>query len=635
MDTRFQNFYERELKHLREVGEEFARDFPKIASRLSLANFECQDPYVERLLEGFAFMAARVQLELSNQFPQFSEQLTSIVYPHYVCPTPAMTVVHLLLKLNDPALQRGFEFPRGAQLVSRYEVGQATKCTFRTAHDIRLWPVEIRSARYEPFTGDLPHEVPFSGEAQAVLRMTVGCTAGVRFDELGLDRLCFFLPGKGIDPKRVFHQVLGHAMGVVFRARREGELVFEAALDSSCIAARGLDDAESLLPYDARSFQGYRLLHEYFAFPQRYLFFELQQLETVLMDCDHDELEISFVLDEADPELIGALAAPHFALNCTPAINLFPRSAKLVRLDDSEHEHRVVPDPSKSHDYEVFSIEKVTAHGRGVVGEREFFPIYGAHARWHHNISDNESYYTSRRVQANLAPPRKRNGKTARPRDGYRGSEVYVSLVDGDQGSHASDLHALDIRTLSTNRHLASHIPSSTGGNDFTPTDGAPVDGISTIVHISRPRPSPAHGDLSWKLMSHLSSNFLSLADGRGSERAAQLRELLTLYAEFGPPSSEDANKTHIAAIRSVTTTPIVLSLPDHPYGTFARGIEVCLTFDTEKLPRAEAFMLGSVLERFFAKYTSINSIVRTVLKTTRGKEVKRWPARIGNRHLI
>src|SRR5688572_2291863 len=283
MDPRLLTYYNRELGYLRELGGEFAKQFPKIAGRLGLESFECSDPYVERLLEGFAFLAARVQLKFDAEFPRFTEQLLDMVYPHYLAPTPSMAVVQLHPDPTQGILSDGFLVPRGTFLRSNIGKGEQTPCTYRTGHDLRLWPLEITAASHSSYVGELGDiDLRTPRRVKGVLRIRLRTTGGITFDQLALDRLPFFLHGPDTVAMRLYE--LFHAGPLAAVVRQPGAN-WRELIRVDPVRAPGFDDDEALLPFSARSFQGYRLLQEYFAAPKRFLFAELMGLSKGVRRC--------------------------------------------------------------------------------------------------------------------------------------------------------------------------------------------------------------------------------------------------------------------------------------------------------------------------------------------------------------
>jgi type VI secretion system protein ImpG len=619
MDQRLLAYYGRELSYLRELGGEFAKQFPKVAGRLGLDSFECADPYVERLLEGFAFLAARVQLKIDSEFPRFTEGLLSVVYPHYLAPTPSMAVVKMEPNHRQGVLTDGFRVPRGSVLRGNLGRGEQTACEFRTAHDVDLWPIELGSVSHSSFVADLGEiSLPSRKIVRGAIRLRFNTVNGAPVSQLALERLPLFLRGAEQLGMRIYELVRGAGIGVMVR---DGSGTRTALITDDPIRAVGFEDEEALLPYGPRSFQGYRLLHEYFALPSRFLFVELADLGPGVRACQGSELEIVILLDRNDPSLEPLISPEHFELFCTPAINLFPRKTDRIHLNDRENEYHVVPDRTRPLDFEVHSVSEVVGFGSSASTQREFLPFYECTERTAHD--EQTAYYVIHRQQR-LASVRRVGGS----RSTYPGGEVFLSLVDGDEGPYHHDLRQLAVNALCTNRDLPLEMSVGEGKTDFFLESGAPVEAIRCVAGPSEPRPSHAFGATSWRLVSHLSLNYLSLTDAPNGQGAAALRELLHLYGDLGSATS----RREIEGVRAIQSAPITRRLKGEGPMSFGRGLEITLDCDERAFEGASVFLLGAVLERFFNKYVSLNSFTETVLKSPQRGEIMRWPARPGRR---
>jgi type VI secretion system protein ImpG len=619
MDPRILAYYSRELQYLREMGGEFAREFPKVAGRLGLESLECSDPYVERLLESFAFLTARVQLKLDSEFPRFTQHLLDVVYPHYLAPTPSMAVLQLQPSLSDGALANGFKVPRGAVLKSLVGRGEQTSCEYRTAHDVSLWPLELSSAEYSPVLADLG-SVRLPTRARAAIRLRLRATAGLAMSNLAVSSLPVFLRGGDEIAMRLYELLLAHAVGLAARPIGSGERWVQL-LSEGAVNAVGFEDEQALLPYGPRSFRGYRLLQEYFAFPSRFLFVELSGLAEVVRRCAEPEMELIVLLDAADPRLERAVGASQFGLHCSPAINLFPRRADRIHLDASLSEFHVVPDRTRPMDFEVHSVTEVVGHGTGADEQQVFMPLYAAPDQ---TSRAGTAFYTVQRQPRMLSPKQRAQGA----RSTYVGSEVFVSLVDEAEAPYSPNLKQLGINLLCTNRDLPLHLPLDQKSTAFTLETGAPVVSIRCVAGPTAPRPSHAHGDPTWRFISHLSLNHLSLVDTENGGGARALQEMLSLYSD----SSDAVARRLIDGVKAVSSQPVTRRLPLPGPVAFGRGLEIALTCDEVAFEGTGVFLLGAVLERFFAKSVSINSFTETVLRTIQRGEVARWPIRIGHR---
>ncbi|MEM7755080.1 MAG: type VI secretion system baseplate subunit TssF [Planctomycetota bacterium] len=644
MDRRLVRYYERELRYIRESAAEFAKDYPKIAGRLALDEFECADPYVERLLEGFAFLTARVQLKLDAEFPRFTRHLLDSIFPQLLCPVPSMCVVTMSPDLEDPGLAEGPAVARGSSLKSNIGRTEQTACEYRTAHDIRLWPIEVEAASYhDRDLGSL--DLPAGTRPAAAIRLRLRVTAGLNAADLAIDRLPFFLRGSGDIPVRLYEAIFGHASEILVRAPRKPKTPPSdpARLKpTNHLRQPGFSDDEALLPVTARGFEAYRNIHEYFAFHQRFTFVEFTDLKDAFAAVPGSDVEIIVLLDEPDFELETAVDAQTFVPHCTPAINLFPKRADRVQVSDRSHEFHVVPDRTRPLDFEVYDVVEVTGYGARADDERAFRPLYQARAD-DHDTGGGKAFFSASREPRQLGERERRVGR----RSSYAGSEVFLSLVDAVEAPFASGLRQLAVTTRCTNRDLPLRMPVGQGRTDFTIESGASLESIRVVAGPTPPRASPADGDALWRLISHLNLNYLSLidaertlgaghADGKSHEAgqargATAMRDMLSLYADTLDASA----RKQIDGLRSVRSTPISRRVPVRGPVTFARGLEVAVEFEEGYYEGVGCFMLGAVLERFLAKYVSVNSFTETVVSTRERGEIMRWPTRIGRRHLL
>lgn len=625
MDPRLLRYYERELHFVREMGAEYAREFPKIAARLSLAGLECQDPYVERLLEGFAFLAARVQLKLDAEFPRFTQHLLEILCPHYLAPTPSMAVVRLFPSLTEGSLASGYTVPRGSSLKSPRGKGGEVPCEFRTAHDVTLWPIEIAKASHAPYSREIGgQDAAELRKVRAAVRIELQATAGLTFDKIEVDELTFHLHGGGDLPARLLEQVLAGTTGVLLRPA--GSSAWRELLPASSVGREGFADDRALLPFGPRSFHGYRLLHEYFALPERFHFFRVSGLRRALAGKKEKAVEIALLLDRNEASLHNVVDEGNFALYCTPAINLFPMQADTIQVSDARSEHHVVADRSHALDYEIYDVQEVDGTADASEGPRRFAPFYASHDGGER--APEGAYYTVLREPRQVSERQRRQGTRSR----YIGSEVYLSLVDGNEAPYPGDLKQLAVKVRCTNRDLPMHVTTGQGSTDFVLQAGGPVESIRCLSGPTEPAPSfvldPSAqgkaGEIAWRLVSHLSLNYLSLVDQGEGEGAGALRELLSLYA----PIATASVRKQIEGLRRVRSTPVIRRVPGAGPLAFARGLEIAVTFDENAFAGTSPFVLGAVLDEFFTRYVSINSFTETVVETLDRGELIRWPVR-------
>ena len=624
MDRKFLQYYNLELQHLRQTAAEFAQEYPKIASRLALdpeGKEVCPDPFVERLLEGFAYLTARVQLKLDAEFPRLTNSLLETVYPEYLSPTPSMAVVRFEPDFKNKALAGGYLIPRGTTIRSM-PVGKdaQTRCTYRSAHNLTLWPVQMRDAQYID-RNLLSLELPVEDVGAAIL-MTFDATAELTFADIPFEHITLFLRGTDNLPSNIMEHILAQGTAVWVRDPMEKQKGWRK-LPKGSIRPVGLDRTESLLPETPTTFEGYRLLMEYLAFPQRYLFLRIAGLSPGLVGLSGTSLEIAITLDRANPKLAPRINKTVFDMYCSPIINLFEKRTDRIDLSERFSEFHVVVDRTRPVDFEVFSIKSVTGYG-GVSGEeQEFRSFYQTRDAG----SASPAYYTIDRKRRLLSDREKKFGRMS----AYTGSEVYLSLVDSSSAPYSSNLEQLGVTALCTNRHLPLRISQGDGAAEFAVELNGPVKAVRCVSGPTEPRPSFAIGETAWRLISHLSLNYLSLMDTSEADGASSLRELLQLYLD---PEDRSAQRL-VDGVLSVRAKPILRRVPSPGVISFARGLEVTVVLDDEAFTGYGIFVFGMVLEQFFSKHVAINSFTETVIKSKQRGEIIRWPARTGKKEIL
>ena len=330
-------------------------------------------------------------------------------------------------------------------------------------------------------------------------------------------------------------------------------------------------------------------------------------------------------MNRSNPRLINEIDNTRFALFCTPAINLFPKRADRIHLNNQTHEYHIVPDRTRPLDYEVYQVQEVIGFGSTSDDQQMFLPFYQA-------SSDNSpvpkrAYYSLIRTPRVSSTKQKLQG----PRSSYVGNEVYISIVDVNEAPYRSELRQLGLETLCTNRDLPLLLPVGVSKTDFTIQTGAPVESIRCLSGPTKPRPSNAHKDTAWKLLNHLSLNYLSLVNNNDKEGAAALRGLLSLYGD----NNDLSFRKQIEGVLFIQSKPIVRRINTQGPIVFGRGLELTVTIDETAFEGTGIFLLGMVLEQFFAQYVTLNSFTETVLKSNERGEIMRWAARLGQRQLI
>jgi type VI secretion system protein ImpG len=623
MDPRLLRLYENELAFVKDMGAEFAAEHPKVAARLDLGTTEVADPYTERLLEGFAFLTARIQLKMEAEFPTFTQSLLQMVYPHYLAPTPSMTVARFRTDATAiRGMPQGVVLPAGTVLRSLLGTEDQTNCEFRTGHAVHLLPIDLTEAEYMSSAAAVAAlGLPEQRGVKAAIRLRLKAAGGLPFNKINLESLSLFLGGPEGSRARLYEQLVANVASIFVRPTTR-PLPWMDKLPPSAIRARGFEEDEALLPRTPQSFDGYRLLQEYYAMPERFLFIDIDGMDRSVIRCASSELDVVILLNRSEPVLATSFGLDHVKLFCTPAINLFPKRSDRVNLSEREVEHVIVPDRMRPLDFEVFNVQSVEGYGGDGGDAQQFMPFYAAN-----DLSQNaglRSYYLLRRQPRQLSSRARQRG----PRSSYLGHEVLISLVDPEAAPFSHSLRQLGLDLLCTNRDLPLSMPVGKQQTDFTITVSAPVESVRCEVGPTPPRPCRTDGDYAWRFISHLGLNYLSITDSDASHGAAALRELLRLYV----PSTTSPAARQLESLLSVTSYPVVRRIHGSGPVAVGRGLEVTLLMEEAAFGGNPGILLAAVLDRFFAKYVSINGFTETVLRSPERGEVMRWPMQIGQR---
>jgi type VI secretion system protein ImpG len=602
-------YYERELTFLRQTGAQFSEKYPKVAGRLLLETDKCEDPHVERLLEAFAFLAARVHLKIDDEFPEITEALLGIVYPHFIRPIPSMSVVQFQLDPEKGKLTTGLEIERDSVLYSRAVDG--VPCKFRTCFSTTLWPVHVAAAEWK--TPDRLTPPVRTGDAVGVVRLALSSPPDVPFSKFEMDRLRFYLTGESSVTNTLYELLCSSITGILVRDTANPKLP-PLFLPPTAIQPVGFGADEGMIPYDRRSFTGYRLLQEYFTFPEKFFFLDVSGLQQLPAYGFGSNIEMVFLISRFEGEqrrqrLETGVSARTFRLGCTPIVNLFPQTAEPILLDQQRVEYRVVPDVRRPNATEIFSVDEVVSlSGQEII---RFQPFYSFH---HASSEPQDALWIANRRPSN--------------RIGDNGTEIDLSLVDLRLRPVRPDTDTLTVRTTCTNRDLPSRLPFGSELGDFEIESGAPIKSILTLIKPTAPIRPPLGKSMQWRLISHLSLNYLSLVE----QGRAALQEILKLY-NFADTAFADKV---IAGIMSVESAPHFARVISENGIAFARGTHVQIEFDEEQFVGGGVYLFASVLEYFLGLYASLNSFSQLTARARQRKEIiRQWPPRAGRKILI
>lgn len=597
-------YYNRELAAIRRDAAAFAEAYPKVAGRLRLAADAVDDPFVARLLEGTAFLAARVQHRLDDELPEITDALLGLLSPQLLAPVPSMTTLRLLPPAGNRATLR---VPRG--LAVETEAVRGEKLRFRTCHDVTLWPVSVAAARLFGLPLAAPAN-PRAAGAVACLRLELRTAAAdLPIAALGLDRLRLHLRGPNA---AALHELLATATLGVALADGPAD-PRPTLLGPDALRPAGFDDAEAALPWPARAFSGHRLLTEFFAFPEKFFYVDLDGLDRRSLLQGGDRLEVFVYLGRTAPELERVLAPDAFALGCTPAVNLFPQRCEPIALDGTQSEWLVVPDARRPAAFEIVTIESVR-ESRADGSRRTVLPFHRLGRAGGDIEAAPVQFVASSRA---TLPP-------------LGGTETRLALRDPAFDPAAPADGVLTVEALCCNRDLPATLPFGDGQPRLRIAGASPVQGVEAL---SPPTPTlrPALRERgAWKLVSHLALNHLSITGGEPGAQA--LREILRLHDLRDSAES----RAMLGALLAVDTAPGLARLPGGRPGAMVRGLDITLTLEAAAWQAGGLYLFAAVIERFLAMQVSVNGFVRTRV-ALRGRPgiATAWPPRSGTRTLL
>lgn len=609
-DERLLDYYERELTFLRQLGAEFADSYKQVASRLRIESTRAEDPHVERLLQGFAFLAARVHLKIDDDFPEISQALLNVIYPQYLRPLPSMSLAEFRLDPDQATQATGWRIPRGARLITP-PAGKHTRCRFRTCYDTTLWPLEVQRVGWHA-----AHEVkgPAATSAFAVLRVDVRTLGDVPLDDIGLSALRLYLDADPGVVGSLYELLLNNCVRVVAWNPEAGSSARPLTLPGSAVQPVGFDPREGILPQPQRSFYPFRMVQEYFAFPQKYFFVDVEGLGAMAGRGFGDAFQLLFYISpfqrpERHARLQDGVGDRTVRLFCTPVVNLFRAEARPIILSQRKSEYPV----SVHGDAEVFSIEDVFAIEPGTTTKVPFVPFFALRHRASEG-GDGRFWYGRRQPRAWREDS---------------SSEMTISFVDLSGSPAQPEFPSVGATVLCSNGNLPNDLPFGTTRSDLhLEEESVPLEGIFMLTAPTRVVRPPLGGEQLWRLVSMLSLNHLSLVD-RGADA---FKEMIRLY-NFG---RSPAGERHVEGIAAIRGEPMHAPVHSEHGLSFARGRSVEIEFDEEAFTGGSVYLFASVLERFLAQYASLNSFSRLVARTRQRPEIlKAWPPRAGQKPLL
>jgi type VI secretion system protein ImpG len=617
MNKRLLEYYEQELRFLREQGREFAESHPAVAERLGIDDEEIADPYVRHLTQAFAFLAARVSMRFDDEFPTLSQGLLSVIDPMIQRPIPSVAIIQMQARQNGP--EKRTVIKRGEEFRSEFASGRAP-CRFRTTQDVTLLPVRVSEAHY--LGRDLPSLGLSTGaKARAAITLTIEATKHAAISKTPVDALDLFIHGGENTPGSILEQLHTDVVEVVVRSLDDGaQPQVVGRLEPDSIRECGLDQEQALLPIETRSFDGERLLTEYFISPRRCFFVTFSGLDAAMKACAGKRMQIVVLLKRRMETLESVVTADNFRLFCTPVVNLFDRLADRIDLLSGRFEHQIIPDRTQPLDFEVYSVHSVNGFGADST-PIPFRPFYASTD----DLPDAHSFYMTRRMR----PVFENSRRSEIGRSHYTNSQVYLNIVDVNRAPYAPDLKQLEVRTLCTSGVGAAELASGPGEKVFKYGGEGPVESARSLVGPTSPRESRIEHADAWRLIDRLSLNYLRITGGRAGANA--LRSALALHAD----ADNAVVKRQLEALALIDAAPATRPIVGGGRLAWCRGLKIDLTLDEDGFTGTGVYALGAILNRYFAGFSSLNSFTETTLCTTTRGPIKTWPPRSGARRIL
>lgn len=584
MDDRTESIaaFRDELNYLREAGQSFANQHPKLAERLELSREGSADPHVERLIESFAFLTSRIQRRLDSEFPEFTSALLGLLYPNLVNPIPPMTLARIVADPARGKLTSGYNVPRHTKLFAQTTDGLT--CRFQTAYPVTLWPLQVVEAE---FTNKARFDFLDSDTRIAsVLRLRLE-SRGAAFSDLEIKQLRFHLNGSSHLTGRLYELLFHNCIGITLHDRVTGRAV---SIPISNLCAVGFEPDEDVIPYPLQAHPAYRLLQEYFWLPEKFLFFDILGLDRNPSIID---LDILFLFDIAPRDRLP-ITRETFALGCTPIVNLFPRTSEPIRIDHTKTEYRLVPDARREQTTEVHSILSVSSSSNPAEESRQLYPLYGTPGA---DGFQQRAFWYGRRVLSERAD--------------LLGTDVFLSFVDLAFNPSQPPTETAFAHLLCTNRNLASQLQE----NAMLQTeDPGPISHIHCLRKPTAAGYPPLGGASRWALISNLSLNHLSLSNDAASLET--LKKILSLYCL----SNSLAVQQQINSLQKMTVCKTTRRMGGSGWQNFRQGLKVRLDIDRESSERNTTYLFLAVLEKFLGLHASLNSFVYIDRTTRNGR---------------
>ena len=616
MNTELLKYFNTELYYLREAAAKFAEKNPQIAQQLSLEGFTCSDPYIERLLEGFAYLAARVHYELDSEFDKFTQILLNNIYPDYLMPFPSASIVNFKPDFSDDALAKGVKISRHTVMNTLHRSSSGTPCTFTTTQDVVLWPIKIADAYYSTEKINILNDVVTGGMPKSALYIELNTEGGIKFSELPTDSLDFYLHGTSLKVLMdMYEQIFADLLAVIIEYEGEDSKKYRirlADIDKQ-VETIGFKEEHSLLPCNLRNFNGYRMLKEYFCFPKKFMFFRLSKLQDALRQIDAEKIKISFIFKNDNSFLESGISKNNISLYSTPVVNMFKKRLDRQLITDKKTEYLISADNVKLFDYELIKIEQVEGFNKLNNKTINFRPFY--------QVSEYEKYEKEKKHYFNY----RRQIVTDNEKYKY-GSNTYLSIVDIHSVYSSGQMSEIAINALCSNRLVPNEIQiGSNSKTDFSMNEQFPIIGAKFIERPTTPNYSALESVSHWAVINHFKVNYKNIIENNVEENTEIIKDLLKLYASNG--KLRDRKQVH--GVKYAKAVKDIMCIECKHGVSFGSGLLFDLGFEESSYSDSGFFILAHIIHLIIESSMSINSLIKTSVSSDLRGEIKQWKKEI------
>lgn len=578
-------YYKRELTELQRLGESFAKKHPKIAAQLGINDHVIKDPNISRLVESVALMNARINYKLDDDFSEISEALLSILFPNYLAPIPALSIMQFDVM---PDVEATVMLPRDTAIEAL--LPDSTIARFKTCYPVELSPISVTAATLMGHLHSAPplHSVK---HAESVLKISLQCLdKNKNMADLNLKKIRFFLNGSSQHTYPLYELLFNHV---------ESIRVGNTTLSKTALKPVGFEPLDTVLPYDSRTPLSYHLLNDFFVFPEKFLFFDLTMPTLSDITTVNSTLDIYFYLHQSPLELQKHITANTFALHCSPIINLFKKTIEPVALTHTESSYLLTPDVREPDTLEIYSLDHIWATPSSDE-TNTYLPFYGLHH--YGETAKHEAYWYAQRKCVETSQDEQ---------------DMTLSIVDLNFKPDASPNQVLNIEATCFNRLLDNSVLMDPEKTYYQLSEGsAPISTLHCLIPFTPVLRRPLRDGARWQVISHLSAQHIGLANPSGD--ISGLKEILSLY-NF--PQSE-MGKVMIDSLISLQTKRTLTQMTLQNIASFVHGIEVRIELDKTTFSDSSVFLFASVLEKFATLYASLNSFVQLIIVNKGNQEI-------------